>query len=574
MIGEKVQMTVSATRADEDLKRTIIPRAMGWTLTIAMLLTIGIIPIAQNIYEFSRSTDPSRAEGVLHRLPQMCRVITLLPSLSEVVETRTVKDVIEWVPTAKEISKFERALEDVSLLRELVLPPTQLFLSRVMGVGNEKVYLGKGQWLFYRPGVDYLTAGGFLVGFDQKRAGVKDEMAIANGVNPIETIVGFNEQMKDRGIRMILMPTTIKPQIYADEMTVRCDDLTKPIQNPSYGEFLKRLNEAGVEVFDFSRTLFNFRREGNQAFLKTDTHWTPEAMDRVAQDLVARIKRDDGWQPSRRVLYSERPVKVTHLGDIAKMLKLPSDQDAYDPETVEIYQVLGQKKTFWESSRSAPVLLMGDSFTNVFSLSEMGWGASAGLAERVSYHLQCDVDRIAINAGGAFSTRQQLSRALKRGEERLEGKKVVIWQFAMRELIEGNWRPLKIPMPHAAALNDGMPATGETRRGRYEVTGTVKGATEPPEPGTVPYEDCIVSIRLTDVRLLSGEPIDKELIVFVWGMRDGEWTRGARIKPGQKMAFHLTPWNEAEAAYGQVNRIEFPDEAALFLDAYWGVFAK
>jgi alginate O-acetyltransferase complex protein AlgJ len=53
------------------------------------------------------------------------------------------------------------------------------------------------------------------------------------------------------------------------------------------------------------------------------------------------------------------------------------------------------------------------------------------------------VDVIAQNDSGAFATRKLLSEALGAGEDRLAGKKVVIWEFAARELSVGDWRPYR-----------------------------------------------------------------------------------------------------------------------------------
>ena len=86
------------------------------------------------------------------------------------------------------------------------------------------------------------------------------------------------------------------------------------------------------------------------------------------------------------------------------------------------------------------MLILGDSFTNVFSDPRLGWGASAGLAERLSFHLELPVDRIALNAGGAHASREALARDLEGGRRRLAATEVVIYQFAERELSQGDWR--------------------------------------------------------------------------------------------------------------------------------------
>ena len=68
----------------------------------------------------------------------------------------------------------------------------------------------------------------------------------------------------------------------------------------------------------------------------------------------------------------------------------------------------------WRPDPTADVLLLGDSFTNIFSLEAMGWGTAAGLAEQLSFVLGRPVDRLVQNANGAFATREALARELAR----------------------------------------------------------------------------------------------------------------------------------------------------------------
>ena len=122
------------------------------------------------------------------------------------------------------------------------------------------------------------------------------------------------------------------------------------------------------------------------------------------------------------------------------MLDLPPGQQLYPPERAVISRVLAQDGSPWRSDRGADVLVLGDSFANIYSLASMGWGDSAGLVEHLSYALGRPVDRIVQNDDGAFATREMLQRA---GPERLAGKRVVIWQFAARELASGDWKVIE-----------------------------------------------------------------------------------------------------------------------------------
>lgn len=127
------------------------------------------------------------------------------------------------------------------------------------------------------------------------------------------------------------------------------------------------------------------------------------------------------------------------------MLKLPEGRSLFPPQAVTVHQVQDETGASWEPDPTAKVLLLGDSFTNVYSVDEMGWGGSAGLGPQLALALGSKVDVLARNDSGAFATRQMLFRALLAGEDRLLGKRVVIWEFASRELSVGDWKLIDWP---------------------------------------------------------------------------------------------------------------------------------
>jgi hypothetical protein len=123
------------------------------------------------------------------------------------------------------------------------------------------------------------------------------------------------------------------------------------------------------------------------------------------------------------------------------MLKLVDGQTLFAPRKVTVMQVQDAEGKPWAPRPDAEVLLLGDSFTNVFSAEAMGWGEAAGLGPHLALALGRDLDVLAQNDSGAFATRKLLSEALAAGEDRLAGKRVVIWELASRELATGNFRP-------------------------------------------------------------------------------------------------------------------------------------
>ena len=119
--------------------------------------------------------------------------------------------------------------------------------------------------------------------------------------------------------------------------------------------------------------------------------------------------------------------------------------------------------------------MLGDSFANIYSLEMMNWGCAAGLAEQLSFALNRPVDTILRNDDGAYATREMLSRELAQGEDRLAGKKVVVWQFAARELAVGDWKLLDMTLKQSRKPADdpasGGPRVDRQRDDRREIGG-------------------------------------------------------------------------------------------------------
>jgi hypothetical protein len=333
---------------------------------------------------------------------------------------------------------FENAIEDESRLGRFLRPPAQLLMSGWLGAGNERAYVGRNGWLFYRPDVEYVTGDGFLDPARlERRVKSVDQWTTPPEPDPRKAIVAFKRQLEARGIALIVMPTPVKTAIHPEQMSSEYADARLPLENPSYAQLIADLTREGVVILDASSILAEMARASQVAqYLATDTHWRPEAMEGVAGRL-AELVRSRVALPSRAAGYTLEPREVRHLGDIAVMLDLPQNQSLYAPEAVVIRRVILPDGSAWRPARDADVLVLGDSFSNIFSLPSMGWGDTAGFVEQLSYQLQRPVDRIVQNDEGSYATRALLRRA---GEPRLAGKRVVIYQFAARELMFGDWK--------------------------------------------------------------------------------------------------------------------------------------
>lgn len=433
----KTQIPDREAQAMREVGQTKIKRAVALILGLIFLVTIGWLAPLDRL---------TRKEGGLFPafLSRVAAQVASIPEQGFLAANRRVK---------REMDRLEDTIEETSWLRRRFVPSVQWRLATTWGLGNEQVYIGRKGWLFYRADVDHVVGRGFLEPAVLRARSRGGELwTAAPQADPLAALQQFADEMKSRGIDTIVMPTPVKPTVDPEPLIpVRRSrggssrrpgpaDLKAPIRNASFAQFVAALEASGVEVFDPAPILVQAKIDtGIPQFLRTDTHWTPRALIHIARELAARIEEVPGLSMVG-TRYRRQTIVLDGYGDVAAMLNLPASQDRIPPERIESQMVLARDGTTWLPDRSAEVLLLGDSFSNVFSDASLGWGTSAGLAEQLSYELGRPVDKIAVNAGGARATRDALQRALAEDEDRLANTRVVVYQFATRELSQGDWQ--------------------------------------------------------------------------------------------------------------------------------------
>jgi alginate O-acetyltransferase complex protein AlgJ len=174
-------------------------------------------------------------------------------------------------------------------------------------------------------------------------------------------------------------------------------------------------------------------------------------MERVADALALQINSLFPASVHSMERYRRLPVDLTSRGDIAAMLKTSHYQSW---ETVRITQIVTVDGQCWQADPMAEILVLGDSFCNIYSLPSLGWGSSAGLVEQLSFRLNRPVDRITRNDQGAAATRSALLAELKANPDRLRHTRCIVWQFVVRELAQGDWQLLSFPPPGRSDQNE------------------------------------------------------------------------------------------------------------------------
>jgi alginate O-acetyltransferase complex protein AlgJ len=186
----------------------------------------------------------------------------------------------------------------------------------------------------------------------------------------------------------------------------------------------------------------------------------------------------------------------------------------------------------------------------------MNWGCAAGLAEQLSFAFNRPVDTILRNDDGAYATREILSRELAQGEDRLSGKKVLVWQFAARELAVGDWKLLGMTLKPSRKPAGNLPPAG----GELIVSGVIAAKSAAPRAGQIPYADHILTLDLTDLQVHRGTLTEPKIAVYLFSMRNHRNTPAFSWPAGKRVTLKLQPWrHQFSARYGRINRTETED---------------
>ncbi len=461
----------------------------------------------------------------------------------------------------RHIQEYEKALEKRSVLSAAAQPWVQWAQLASARQGNEKVMLGRGGWLFYRPCVEFVTGPAF----SGAARPLRPNEDAPRHTDPFPAIVKFHEDLKALGIDLVLVPVPVKATICPERLAGRYDPSLGPPVNLSLKAFFRRLEEKGVAVVDLTPALWEARQR-EDLFLPLDSHWTPRGMGLFASALAAELKRRFPCLKNPVAAYETRSVRASNRGDLFDMLRLPPRAEPFPETAVDLEQVIdaGTGKPV-ESDESSPVVLLGDSAANIFSADSMKWGAHAGLAEHLCLRLQRPLHWIAVNGGAATEARKRLAG------EGVAGKALVLWQFIMRDLThpdpKAGWETF--PLPAGTAPHAALPP-------RLEARAKVVKRSEPPLADAAEiYPDTLTRTLYEIQEVIDGEYGSRDLLAVEWAQMKKRPTRTAEYRVGDVHHLVVEPLRDARkkdkaiGIAGCVDDVKRPD-----LPSFWVVRHK
>ena len=393
--------------------------------------------------------------------------------------------------TSRYLRAFEKKVEDENALVLAVRPRYQLAVWNIFNDPGEKVVLGAAgdcigagcardtavasdRWLFYRQDVEFLVQPSPL------------DVRSAKLDNPIKAIEKFRDQLKAKGVELLVVVTPGKPSIYPERLTGRASDgvAGNAAGLQSHGKkILDSLTRAGFNTVDLYTPLLAAKKDDSTLgplYLNDDTHWTPRGAELAAAEIAAAVKRLDSdgkinltelrqkhADGSYPMSFVAKDSVADRMGDVGEMSGLNKFgvfktqrvtghvvmqqninsladsiciDSAYkecknDSNTLCLWTSLtacGFKydttvTPFKDDFRNSKILILGDSFSRIYQTDSP---VNAGWIAHFAKNMNRPVASIVSDGGASTLVREKLAR--KAGV--LKGKKLLIWEFVERDL--------------------------------------------------------------------------------------------------------------------------------------------
>ena len=377
--------------------------------------------------------------------------------------------------TSRYLRAFEKKVEDENALVLAVRPRYQLAVWNVFNDPGEKVMLGAAgkcigkscerdtamasdRWLFYRQDVEFLVQPSPL---DERSAKLD---------NPITAITKFRDQLKAKGVELLVVVTPGKPSIYPERLTGRASDgvAGNAAGLQSHGKkILDSLTRAGFNTVNLYTPLLAAKKDDaslGPLYLNDDTHWTPRGAELAAAEISKKVREmaDAGIVGigEESMNYAASDSIADRMGDVGEMSGL-NKFNAFKVQNVVGHVVTQQEVSerkeppadslsdstvvydttvtpFKDDFRNSKILILGDSFSRIYQTDSP---VNAGWIAHFAKNMKCPVASIVSDGGASTLVREKLAR--KAGV--LKGKKLLIWEFVERDLRFGaeGWKTVE-----------------------------------------------------------------------------------------------------------------------------------
>ena len=267
------------------------------------------------------------------------------------------------------------------------------------------------------------------------------EEIAANQTDPLPGIAEFHGLLKERGIRLLVVPVPAKASVYPETLAAGF----QAGEVAALAPFLQRLAGVGVEVLDLEPLFLQSRvaRPDPLLYCRQDAHFSPAAAEIIAAQIARQAPLAGVTSPG---LFSiAEPAALTFTGDLITGSEW---EGAVAPETQPLRQVSQGGVVGVAPDPASPVLLLGDSHTLVFHEgAEAGMHcAGAGVLDHLAAAYGFAPDLVGVRGSGLVQARKQLFYKAAAAPGYWDSKKLVIWLFSAREFTQSTDKPVAIPL--------------------------------------------------------------------------------------------------------------------------------
>ncbi len=509
-----------------------ISRRAAWALVLTFLLLLGVPPLVQDWRELRKGASgwwPAR---------ELVRAVAGTDHPHQPIEER--------------LRGFDAGLSRL----EFTQPPrqwAQQIVTTALRRGNDRTFLGQDGWLFYRPEIQALIGYGPVLAEPHS---VSRDPALLDWEPPLAPIREFALALRERGVALWLVPVPMKPSLYPEKLTGQASP--SPVRHPDTPRFYASLAATGLRVIDLADGLWALKTNDPTAgpvYLRDDTHWTPRGMAWTAGELARQVRHEAWFAALPPVAYPNFPAVTTPVrgfGDLVEKLGARAPEQLFEPASLTL--------THWPDpaggppappDRESPIVLLGDSFVNIFDDPGLGFAPSslppgqrigAGLAAHLAQALQRPLDVHAVNGEGATGVRRWLAG---RGDSALRSKKLVIWVLSERDLILSRslakanrveWKTTPI------AADPALPSPNATAS-EIVVEARLLEKSATADPASANYANALYTARYEIIRTVSGQALTGPLEVAHWNFRQRQVQPTARLTAGRLYRLTLKPWS-------------------------------
>ncbi|KAA0985493.1 alginate O-acetyltransferase [Pseudomonas sp. ANT_J28] len=283
---------------------------------------------------------------------------------------------------------------------------------KLFNEGRPGVVLGRDQWLYSDEEFNPI---------------VNEELNLQGNYALVE---GVRQELKAKGVKLVMAIVPAKTRLYPEHLGE-----VKPssIHANLYEDFHARVAANNIVAPDLFGPMLKAKLNGQQVFLRTDTHWTPEGAQIAAETLAKSISDKYPLSGEPQHFVTEPAEKVTHKGDLRLFLPLdplfenlmPKPEPLQKRNTVAAQdQPAGDDALF--ANTEVPVALIGTSYS-----ANPNWNFVGALKQA----LNSDVVNYAEDGHGPILP---MLSYLKSDAFKNSPPQVLIWEFPERYLPVNN----------------------------------------------------------------------------------------------------------------------------------------